>query len=138
LSKINTGSIPLILLNFAIQKKKAEKKYKNQEQKFGGTFNQWDSWRQADGYLCRNDTDCSWMDEDLRCESYDVSILDKTRKSINPNWFGGHPMSLKGECHCRRMGQIWNDQELVCAGVARLLVGLAPLVVGFLFIMNQI
>ena len=34
----------------------------------GYNFNQWESWRKADGFLCRNDNDCNWLDRNLECE----------------------------------------------------------------------
>ena len=30
-------------------------------------FTAWNTWRQADGFLCRNDNDCTWLDEKLYC-----------------------------------------------------------------------
>ena len=32
------------------------------------SFNDWNSWRQADGFLCRNDNDCIWLDNNLECQ----------------------------------------------------------------------
>ena len=33
-------------------------------------------WRQADGFMCRDDNDCNWLDEDLRVSSdYDATSL---------------------------------------------------------------
>ena len=34
----------------------------------GYNFNQWKTWRAADGFLCRNDNDCNWLDRNLECE----------------------------------------------------------------------
>merc|ERR1711872_521940 len=128
---------------------KARKKFKKKKPKFhidldieeqgddDYIFTRWDSWRQADGFLCRNNNDCNWLDEDLRCEDYEVSILDQRRRSINQGWFGGQFMSVVGECHCQRFGQIWDNQELVCAGAATFLVSLGPLVMGLLVTMAE-
>ena len=32
------------------------------------SFNDWNSWRQADGFLCRNDNDCNWLNNNLECQ----------------------------------------------------------------------
>ena len=34
----------------------------------GYNFNQWENWRAADGFLCRNSNDCNWLDRNLECE----------------------------------------------------------------------
>ena len=34
----------------------------------GYNFNQWKTWRKADGFLCRNDNDCNWLDRNLECD----------------------------------------------------------------------
>ena len=41
-------------------------------------FDEWDGWRQESGLLCRNTTDCSWLDVDLRVN---VGININTRSS---------------------------------------------------------
>merc|ERR1712013_966626 len=101
-------------------------------------FNDWDKWRQADGFMCRDDNDCNWLDEDLRCENYEMSILAQRRLSINQGWFGGQALSVVGECHCRRLGQIWDNLELVCAGSEKLLVGILPFFLVFLVNLVQV
>merc|ERR1719470_173264 len=121
----------------AYRKNKAKKKFKKKKPKFHidqeprddeELFNQWDTWREADGFMCRDNDDCNWLDEDLRCEKYKMSVLSQRRQSINQGWFGGQAMAVVGECHCQRMNQIWDKQELQCSGAKSIhLVGLVPL-----------
>ena len=37
-------------------------------------FDDWNEWREADGFLCRNDNDCQWMDINLNCEDYELDF----------------------------------------------------------------
>ena len=37
-------------------------------------FNDWNSWREADGFLCRNNDDCRWVDQNLNCEDYELDF----------------------------------------------------------------
>ena len=51
----------------------------------------------------------------FQCENYELSVLDQRRQSINQGWFGGQAMAVVGECHCQRMHQFWDKQELQCS-----------------------
>ena len=31
-------------------------------------FDTWNNWREADGFLCRTNDDCKWLDQNLNCE----------------------------------------------------------------------
>ena len=31
-------------------------------------YNTWNSYRQADGYLCREDSHCNWLDKNFECQ----------------------------------------------------------------------
>ena len=37
-------------------------------------FDDWNDWREADGFLCRNDNDCEWIDDNLSCEDYELDF----------------------------------------------------------------
>ena len=37
-------------------------------------FNDCNEWREVDGFLCRNDNDCQWMDVYLNCEDYELDF----------------------------------------------------------------
>ena len=37
----------------------------------GYTFDDWNNWREKDGFLCRNDTDCKWLGFNLECQPVD-------------------------------------------------------------------
>ena len=39
----------------------------------GYTFDKWNKWRQTDGFLCRNNNDCKWLDKNLDCLSETLS-----------------------------------------------------------------
>eukprot|EP00092_Neocalanus_flemingeri_P012995 GFUD01014005.1.p1 GENE.GFUD01014005.1~~GFUD01014005.1.p1 ORF type:complete len:200 (+),score=39.82 GFUD01014005.1:40-639(+) len=118
---------------------KAKKKFKTKKPKFSidldiedddddQLFSRWDSWRAADGFMCRNNNDCNWLDVDLRCEDYEVSVLNTVRQTINQDWFGGQALSVVGECHCQRIGQVWDRQEMECSGAEYKLAGLTLLI----------
>ena len=111
---------------------------------YGGhhyNYRQWNNWREIDGFMCRNDKDCNWIDQRLYCQDYElkfqpsVSILYKRSKSsktcllyftflkrvkvyyhvfkFQNLWFGGDAASIVGECACPH-GMNWNDYELHC------------------------
>ena len=35
-------------------------------------FDDWDDWREADGMLCRNNDDCTWVDQRMQCEDWEI------------------------------------------------------------------
>ena len=35
---------------------------------FDGDFDEWNRNRQLDGFLCRTDADCAWVDSKLKCD----------------------------------------------------------------------
>ena len=37
-------------------------------------FNDWNDWREADGFLCRSNKDCKWIDDNLNCEDYELDF----------------------------------------------------------------
>jgi len=70
-------------------------------------FQNWNDWREADGFLCRNNDDCKWLDGNLNCEDYELDF------SPAAGWYGGDTVSIKGECACEE-GFRWNEGELSC------------------------
>lgn len=38
------------------------------------SFNDWNSWREVDGMLCRNTNDCTWIDRQLYCQDYELDF----------------------------------------------------------------
>jgi len=78
--------------------KKGKKKYK---------FEEWDSWRQQNGILCRDTDDC-WMDEQLECSDYEL-----VRTDIHEGWFGGDVIAIRGTCQCNDFTW-WDDDDLSC------------------------
>jgi len=73
----------------------------------GWRFNDWNRWRMEDGMLCRNDNDCLWIDNGLRCTDYK---LDWTMTS---EWFNGDTSAIVGTCDCVT-AQWWSDDHLQC------------------------
>lgn len=57
-----------------------------------------------DGPMCRNNTDCKWIDEKMRC--------DKNSFDEKPNklWFSGDIGSIKGKCDCPKY-YVWDKFE---------------------------
>ena len=40
----------------------------------GIDFDKWDSWRQIDGFMCRDSNDCNWIDSQLYCQDYKLDF----------------------------------------------------------------
>ena len=40
------------------------------------SFQEWDRNAQIDGWVCRADVDCEWIDENLGCDDYEFNIKD--------------------------------------------------------------
>ena len=40
----------------------------------GIDFDDWNDWREVDGFLCRSTLDCSWVDPKLYCQDYELSF----------------------------------------------------------------
>jgi hypothetical protein len=40
----------------------------------GWGFNDWNRWREIDGFMCRDDNDCKWIDERLFCQDYEFDF----------------------------------------------------------------
>ena len=59
-----------------------KKKFKKST-KFNYDFDDWDRDAQLDGWACRNDQDCTWIDERLGCNDYgfESSTIRVTDKS---------------------------------------------------------
>jgi len=66
-------------------------------------FYDWNDWREADGLLCRNTTDCNWVDPRLYCQDYELDF------SPSRAWFGGDFASIVGTCACPR-GWFFDDK----------------------------
>ena len=37
-------------------------------------YNDWNNWREIDGFLCRNTKDCDWVDRRLYCQDYELKF----------------------------------------------------------------
>ena len=69
----------------------------------------WDTyntWRERDGFLCRDNNDCNWIDSRFYCQDY------KTTLTYSPDWFGGNAKII-GSCDCLD-GMYFDDDELEC------------------------
>ena len=40
----------------------------------GYSFQDYNKWREADGFMCRSDKDCQWIDRNLECEDYEFEF----------------------------------------------------------------
>ena len=56
----------------------------------GYSFNNWKTWRESDGFLCKNNTDCKWLDSNMKCQGWKsfgwnitVSYIDYKTLSSN-------------------------------------------------------
>ena len=71
-------------------------------------FSAWNTWRQADGFLCRNHNDCNWLDSTSYCHPRRFGW------TINPNWFNGDGVPI-GSCECENWFiTSWDDYYMQC------------------------
>lgn len=76
----------------------------------GYGFNDWNRWREVDGFLCRETSDCSWVDPRLYCQDYELDF------SPSRAWYNGDASQIArivGECACPH-GMFFNDREMRC------------------------
>ena len=84
--------------------------------KIGGGDFDWDdynTWREKDGFLCRGNNDCNWIDSRFYCQDYEITF---TR---SPYWFGGNAtyrVNIIGSCECPD-GMSFDDDEMECQTV---------------------
>ena len=50
-------------------------------------FNDYNRWREQDGMLCRSSMDCSWMDQNMHCEDYELDFSINVRNADFKNIF---------------------------------------------------
>ena len=60
-----------------------------------------------DGLLCRNDQDCMWLDERLRCTDYKIDW------SVARDWFNGDAANIVGSCDCLQ-GFMYEEDQISC------------------------
>jgi len=70
-------------------------------------YNDYNKWRQQDGFMCRNNNDCNWLDQQMYCQDYELDF------SPSRAWFGGDFASIIGECACPH-GSTFNNYEMRC------------------------
>jgi len=91
---------------------KATAKFLNWNHDGSWQFDDWNSWRERDGMLCRTSSDCTWLDKDLRCGKL---TIDKNKRQ---SWFGGDSAGIAGRCMCSNTDTTynvgWNEVELEC------------------------
>ena len=72
----------------------------------GHDFNTWDRNARIDGWVCRNDRDCNWLDQHLECEDNGFKLDD-----IKGAW--PWKEELRGRCGCED-GYLFNQQNGSC------------------------
>lgn len=70
-------------------------------------YNEYNRWREIDGFLCRRNEDCNWVDARLYCQDYELKFTPSAL------WFGGDAASIVGECACP-YGLVWDNYEVQC------------------------
>lgn len=97
----------------------------------GIEFDTWNEWRSSDGFLCRNDSDCNWIDSNLNCQNYTLDFTPRVRATlfcvrsrlkkwamsyipIQGQWFGGNVSQTTGVCLCDSDNLFWDDDYLAC------------------------
>ena len=59
--------------------------------------------------LCRSESDCNWLDDDLQCEDLNINF------TVSRDWFGGRFADIVGQCECGK-GKVWEELEVMCQG----------------------
>ena len=74
-------------------------------------WEEYNSWREKDGFLCRNSSDCNWVDPKFKCRDYELRLAVTPSKA----WFGGNNAYLEivGSCDCPD-GMFFDDDEMEC------------------------
>lgn len=96
----------------------------------GYGFNDWNRWREIDGFMCRDTNDCNWMDSRLYCQDYELDFRPSAL------WFGGDAARIVGECACPH-GMVWDNREMECeyqmfGGGMMGSIGLVGLIIGII------
>jgi len=74
-------------------------------------FERWNSQRLIDGLLCRNDSECSWLDRKLICKT-DVRLnFDANDEWLN-DWSQFDNRSI-GVCYCT-VYHVWSEEDMEC------------------------
>ncbi len=50
----------------------------------GWGWNDYNRWREVDGFMCRNTNDCNWIDRNLYCQDYELDFQPSVRIKISP------------------------------------------------------
>jgi len=71
-------------------------------------FDDWDREARVDGWICRNDQDCNWIDDHLGCDDRGFSS-----SGLNGNWPAIFRQDAKGQCACES-GYVFDSDEAEC------------------------
>ena len=94
----------------------------------GWRFNDWNRWRMEDGFLCRDDQDCMWLDNGLRCNDHKIDW------SVTTDWFNGDSASIVGSCDCVE-GFWYSEDQITCVACPdSRLSGMAIFIIVIIFI----
>ena len=53
---------------------KLTSKFSHQRRVGHYSFDDWNSWREVDGFMCRDSEDCRWIDSSLYCQDYELDF----------------------------------------------------------------
>ena len=81
-SKLKKAFITGVGVYSAVQLAKLSKKFP--KKKKGYDFDDWDDWRKAEGFLCRNNLDCSWIDTRMDCGDYELGFTPSVSHNVKP------------------------------------------------------
>ena len=48
----------------------------------GYGWNDYNRWREIDGFLCRDSNDCSWIDRQLYCQDYELDFQPSVSSNL--------------------------------------------------------
>ena len=83
-SKLTKAVVTGIGVFSAVQLAKLSAKFPNRY--LGYKFDDWNDWREIEGFLCRNDQDC-WVDTKMECVDYELQFTPSVSCTMKPNIF---------------------------------------------------
>ncbi len=79
-------------------------------------FNDWNRWREVDGFMCRDNNDCNWIDDRLYCQDYELDFEPSVR--MIQSVVCPPDLALCSLCH-RRCGSVATTSGSLASAPAR-------------------
>ena len=88
-SKLKKALVTGVGVFTAVQLAKLSLKFPKKN--LGYKFDDWNEWREEEGFLCRNNQDCSWVDTRMDCGEYELLFTPNvSHNTIKPKIWEDH------------------------------------------------